>query len=102
MARITVTIPEDIHQTILQIAQKEKNSVSHTVAHLVEIGIMVINSKHEKSKIDELEEYCQKLIIQMNGILKELVISKFSFDQEQINSITHETLNQFKRLKRLD
>lgn len=99
MARITVTIPEDIHQTILQIAKEENNSVSHTVAHLVEIGIMVIKSKHENSRPDDLEEYCQKLIIQMNGILKELVVDKFNFGQEKITAITNDTLNQFKRLK---
>lgn len=101
MARITVTLPEPIHQQILKVATKEKDSLSYTIARLVEIGLIVLKNKNEgnKAQTNELEEYCQKLIIQINGILKALVIDQFNFDKEKIMTITKETLDQFNRLK---
>jgi hypothetical protein len=102
MARITVTLPENIHQQILKIAGKENDSLSYTVTRLVEIGLMVMNSKSENKderKTSDLEEYCQKLIIQINGIVKEIAVDKFNFDQDKIVQITNDTLVKFNRLK---
>lgn len=98
MARITVTLPDNLHQKISELAGKENDSISYTVSKLVDIGLMVMNSKNEK-KEDELNEYCQKLIIQINGILKELAVDKFNIENDKITKITNETLVKFNRLK---
>jgi hypothetical protein len=98
MARITVTLPDNLHQKITELAGKENDSISYTVSKLVDIGLMVMNSKNEK-KEDELNEYCQKLIIQINGILKELAVDKFNIENDKITKITNETLVKFNRLK---
>lgn len=63
---------------------------------------MVVKSKQEHSNHDELQEHCQKLIIQINGILKKLAVDKFHLSQEKITHITNETLNKFKSLKGLN
>ncbi|ARB91047.1 hypothetical protein A6J40_02090 [Legionella longbeachae] len=101
MPRVTITLPEPIHQQVLKIATKEKDSLSYTIARLVEIGLIVLKNKNEgrKTQTNELEEYCQKLIIQINGVLKALVINQYNFDKEIILKITKETLDQFNRLK---
>ncbi|MFA6302176.1 MAG: hypothetical protein WC627_03475 [Legionella sp.] len=99
MARMTISLPDNIHKQVLEIAEKEKDSISFTVTKLVEIGIMLLKNQQEQNKSNELEEYCQKLIIQINGIIKELAIEKFDFNQDKIASITQETLNKFNKLK---
>lgn len=102
MARITVTMPDNIHEKVLKLAGKEDDSISYTVTRLLEIGLMVMDSKNEKKSDDkstELEDYCQKLIIQMNGIIKEIAIDKFDFNNEKITRITNDTLSKFNKLK---
>lgn len=104
MARTTVTLPNSIHQQLLNIAKKEKDTLSYTVAKLVEIGLLVINKQENERHNDrpnaELDTYCQKLIIQMNGILKQIAVEHFNFNNEQIAQITQETLNKFNQLQK--
>ncbi|MFO9618722.1 hypothetical protein SDB96_09130 [Legionella pneumophila serogroup 1] len=102
MARITVTLPDNLHKQIIKIAGKENASLSYTTTRLVEIGLMVMNSKSEnkdEQKTANIEEYCQKLIIQINGIIKEIAVDKFNFDDDKIVQITKDTLNKFNKLK---
>jgi hypothetical protein len=61
-----------------------------------------MNSKadnKDEHKAIEIEEYCQKLIIQINGIIKEIAIDKFNFDDDKIVQITKDTLSKFNKLK---
>ncbi|HAT1130572.1 TPA: hypothetical protein JBB30_01310 [Legionella pneumophila subsp. pneumophila] len=102
MARITVTLPDNLHKQIIKIAGKENDSLSYTTTRLVEIGLMVMNSKSDnkdEQKTTNIEEYCQKLIIQINGIIKEIAVDKFNFDDDKIVKITKDTLNKFNKLK---
>ncbi|HAU1387079.1 TPA: hypothetical protein KKX58_001667 [Legionella pneumophila] len=102
MPRITITIPDNLHKEVVKMAGKENDSVSYTVARLIELGLLVMNSKDKKDdeKTDtDLEDYCYKLIIQMNGIIKELAVEKFNFDNEKISKITNDTLAKFNKLK---
>lgn len=103
MTRITVTLPDPIHQQVIKIAATENDSLSYTIVRLVEIGLMVLNSKEDGStnQTNELEEYCQKLIIQINSIIKDIAINQFNFDKEKISCITKETLSQFNKLKQI-
>lgn len=102
MARISISIPDNIHTQVVKMAGKENDSISYTITRLVDIGLMVMNSKSEKKDdktLDEIEEYCQKLIIQINGIVKEIAINQFNFDNDKITQITNDTLNKFNKLK---
>jgi hypothetical protein len=100
MARFTVTLPDVLHKQVLKIANKESDSISYTTAKLIEIGLIVMSNKNKNAnKSNELEEYCQKLIIQINGIVKEIAIGKFNFDSNKIAQITNDTLTKFNKLK---
>lgn len=102
MARITISLPDNLHQQILKTAGKEKDSISYTTTRLIELGLLVMNNKSkktEKKDDGELADYCHKLIIQMNGIIKELAVEQFNFDKEKISQITNETLVKFNQLK---
>lgn len=101
MARITITIPDNLHTQVLKLAKKESGSVSYTVARLVELGLLVTNNKNQRSEekeISKVDEYCSKLIIQINGILKELAVDNFEFTPEKIAKINQETIDKYKEL----
>lgn len=102
MPRITITLPDNLHKQVLTIAGKENDSLSYTTSRLIEIGLLVMNSKTEnkdENKTNDIEEYCQKLIIQINGIVKEIAVNKFNFDNDKIAKITSDTLSKFNKLK---
>lgn len=102
MARISVTLPDNLHEQIIKIAGKEKDSLSYTTTRLIEIGLMVMNNKSEnkdEKKTSDIDEYCQKLIIQINGIVKEIAVDKFNFDNDKIAQITSDTLRKFNKVK---
>lgn len=102
MARITITLPDNLYNQVVHLAGKENDSISYTTTRLIEVGLLVMQNQDkppEDNKTQEIEEYCQKLIIQINGILKEIAVEKFNFDSEKILKITNETLSKFKQLK---
>lgn len=101
MARITITIPDNLHTQVLKLAKKEGGSVSYTVSRLVELGLLVTNNKNQKpeeNEVSKVDEYCNKLIIQINGILKEIAVGNFEFSPEKIAKITQETTEKYKDL----
>lgn len=101
MARITITIPDNLHTQVLKLAKKEGGSVSYTVARLVELGLLVTNNKNQKQDdhaVSKVDDYCNKLIIQINCILKELAISNYGFTPDKITQIAQETTLKYKEL----
>jgi hypothetical protein len=103
MPRTSITFPENMHKKVIKIAQKENQSLSYTITKLVEFGLLVSENNNKKNTFDkesELEIYCKKLIIQINGILKEIATDKFDFSAEKISQITSETLEKFNQLNK--
>lgn len=104
MARVTITIPDNLQAQVLKLAKKEGGSVSHTISRLIEMGFLIVNNKNKSEKEEsnkKIEEHCQKLIIQMNGIIKELVVNTYQFAPDKISQITQETMLKFNDLKGL-
>ncbi|SFM08079.1 hypothetical protein [Legionella jamestowniensis] len=100
MARITITMPDSLHAQVLKFSKKEQSSVSYTISKLVELGLLVANNKNQKQEEQpsKIEEHCNKLIIQINGILKELATGHFELSPEKIAKITQETTDKYKEL----
>ena len=74
MARIMITMPDSLHTQVLKFSKREQASVSYTVSKLVELGLFVTNNKNQNKdeQPSKIEEHCNKLIIQINGILKRI------------------------------
>ena len=98
MARITITMPDSLHTQVLKFSKKEQSSVSYTVSKLVELGLLVANNKNKGDQPSKIEEHCNKLIIQINGILKELATDQFELSPDKIAKITQETLDKYNEL----
>lgn len=101
MARITITMPDSLHTQVLKFSKKEQSSVSYTISKLVELGLLVANNKNQnkdENQPSKIDEHCNKLIIQINGIIKELATENFKLSHDKIAKITQETLDKYNEL----
>ena len=102
MARITITIPDNLQGQIVKMAGKENESISYTTTKLIDIGLMVMKSSESKKQENNIEEYCQKLIIQINELIKKIATDKFNMDKDSMGKIASETLIKFNKIKGID
>jgi hypothetical protein len=99
MARITITIPDNLQNQIVKIAGKENESISYTTTKLIDIGLMVMKKSESKKQDNNIEEYCQKLIIQINELIKTIATDKLNIDKESMSKIANETILKFNKIK---
>ncbi|MCR9192606.1 MAG: hypothetical protein NXI01_08100 [Gammaproteobacteria bacterium] len=102
MARITITIPDNLQHQIVKIAGKENESISYTTTKLIDIGLMVMKKSESQKQENNIEEYCQKLIIQINELIKTIAIEKLSVNKEFMSKIANETIMKFNKIKGVD
>lgn len=100
MARITITMPDSLHAQVLKFSKKEQSSVSYAISKLVELGLLVANNKNQnkEDQPSKIEEHCNKLIIQINGIIKEIATEHFQLSSDKIAKITQETIDKYNEL----
>ena len=99
MARITITIPDNLQSQIVKMAGKETESISYTTTKLIDIGLMVMKKSESKKQDNNIEEYCQKLIIQINELIKTIATDKLNIDKESMSKIANETIVKFNKIK---
>lgn len=102
MARITITIPDNLQSQIVKMAGKENESISYTTTKLIDIGLMVMKKGESKKQDNNIEEYCQKLIIQINELIKTIATDKLNIDKESMSRIANETIVKFNKIKGVD
>ena len=102
MARITITIPDNLQSQIVKMAGKENESISYTTPKLIDIGLMVMKKSESKKQDNNIEEYCQKLIIQINELIKTIATDKLNIDKESMSKIANETIVKFNKIKGVD
>jgi hypothetical protein len=100
MTRVTITIPDNLHTQVLKLAKKDGGSVSYTVSKLVELGLILTNksNQNKENSVSKMDEHCNKLIIQLNEILKDLAINNYGFSSEKIAQISQETISKYNEL----
>ena len=99
MARITITIPDNLQNQIVKMAGKENESISYTTTKLIDLGLMVMKKSESKKQESNIEEYCQKLIIQMNELIKKIATEKLNIDKDSLGKIAGETIEKFNKIK---
>lgn len=101
MARVTITIPDRLHANIVTLAENNDSSFSGEASKLIELGLIAtkkkVMKKNEKSS-RPIDEYCHQLIIQLNGIIKELAVNHFHLTQDKISTITNETMKKYESM----
>ena len=101
MPRLTITIPKDIYAKISTMANNNDQSLSHVIAKMTELGLMITeNQKKNKNKkgMQDVEEHCYKLIIQMNAIIKNIAAKQLDYTKDNFDKFKDAALARFNDL----
>lgn len=106
MPRVTIHVPNDIHDKLAKMAESNDDSMSSTITKMAEIGIMITeNQKKIKSPEDrfsDIEKHCFKLMIQMNALIKNLATKDLGYGVDEFKKLTDASINKYKELLGID
>lgn len=102
MPRVTIHVPNDLHDKLTNMAEVNDDSLSATVTKMAEIGIMITeNQKKNKSPEDrftDIEKHCFKLSIQMNALIKNLATKELGYGTDEFKKLTDASINKYREL----
>lgn len=102
MPRITVTLPNTLHQKLVKYAGDNDDSLSYTITKMTEIGLMVTESQQNKKSQEEqypdIEKHCFKLIIQMNALMKNMATKQMDYGQDEFKKLMDLSINKYQEL----
>ncbi|WP_207385849.1 hypothetical protein [Legionella bozemanae] len=102
MSRITISLPNNLHNRISSLAMKNNDSMSHMINLLIQVGL---NHWFEKSDpLNEntaIEKYCHQLIIQMNALIKNMSVELLKLNREDFDKLQQAALMKYKELQNM-
>lgn len=102
MPRVTITLPNDLHNKLIEFAGNNDDSLSYTITKMTEIGLMVTESQADKisneDKYSDIEKHCFKLIIQMNALVKNIALKQFEYHQDDFKKLMDLSINKYQEL----
>lgn len=102
MSRLSVTLPDNLHNRILSLATKNNDSMSNIINQLIHVGLHHWNEAQSKNTIKPnqvVEQHCQQLIIQMNALIKNMSVELLKFNQEDFEHLQQAAVGKFNELK---
>jgi hypothetical protein len=97
MSRLTITIPDVVHNRISILANEANESMSTIINKLIVFGLNYDGNPLANNSI--VEEHCQQLIIQMNVLLKNLSAKMLQFEHSDFDKIYAASLKKIQDLK---
>lgn len=102
MPRVTITLPNDLHEKLIKYAGDNDDSLSYTITKMTEIGLMVTESQSQKKspedKFSDIEKHCFKLMIQMNALLKNIASNQMDYGQDEFKKLMDLSINKYQEL----
>lgn len=101
MPRVTIHVPNDTYQKIVDMASRNDESLSSTFVKLAEIGLYVKEKQAENNGGDqpsEIEQYCQKLIIQINALVKSLAAKQIGYTDTDFNKLRDASIAKYNEI----
>ncbi len=101
MPRVTIHVPTDTFNKIHHIATNNDESLSSTIVKLAEIGLIVKERQNENStgkQTSDIEEYCQKLILQMNALIKSIAAKQIGYTDAEFLKLRDATYNKYNEI----
>ena len=102
MLKVTITISNLLHKKLLEYANNNGDSFSHTITKMAEIGLMITENEHHKNGHNEgfsdIEKHCFNLIIQMNALIKNMASETLGYGTEDFNKLLDLSTNKYKEL----
>jgi hypothetical protein len=101
MPRLTISLPSMMYNRISSLSVQENDSMSGIVNRLIEIGLYQlseVSSQKNNRHINEAEQYCQQLIIQMNALVKNVSSAVLKYDQDDFEKLRQMSLQKYNEL----
>jgi hypothetical protein len=99
MSRLTITIPDVIHNRISILANEANESMSTIINKLIVFGLNYDGNPLANNSL--VEEHCQHLIIQMNALVKNLSAKMLQFEQGDFENLHAASLKKLQELKHI-
>lgn len=100
MTRLTISLPENIHQRISNLAIKNNDSMSCIINRLIQVGLHHwFENNATISPVTTTERHCHQLIIQMNALIKNMSIELLKFTQEDFEQLHAAAVNKYNELQ---
>jgi metal-responsive CopG/Arc/MetJ family transcriptional regulator len=88
MSRLTISLPENLHNRIASLAIRNNDSLSNIINQLIQVGLHHWFENKDRSQDSSLvEQHCQQLIIQMNALIKNISVELLKFNIEDFEKL---------------
>src|SRR3990167_4690335 len=102
MPRVTIHVPNDVHDKLAKLAKINDDSLSSTITKMAEIGLMVTENQSKardpEDQFSDIEKHCFKLTIQINSLLKNLASNSLGYGESDFKKLTEVSVNKYKEL----
>lgn len=102
MPRVTIHIPNDLHNKLIKMAETNDDSLSATITKMAEIGVMITENqkkiKNPEDRFSDIEKHCFKLSIQMNALIKNLATKELGYGADEFKKLTEASITKYKEL----
>src|SRR3990167_9925800 len=100
MPRVTIHVPNDVHDKLAKLAKINDDSLSSTITKMAEIGLMVTENQSKardpEDQFSDIEKHCFKLTIQINSLLKNLASNSLGYGENEFKKLTEVSVNKYK------
>ncbi|STX52345.1 Uncharacterised protein [Legionella busanensis] len=99
MPRLTISLPDNLHQCLATLASKNNVSLSNLINQLIQIGLY-----HRSNEINEIrenqavEKYCHQLTIQMSALIKKLSTELLKLNREDFEKLQLAAASKYSEL----
>lgn len=97
MSRLTISLPDKLHNRIASFAMQQDASMSSVINQLIQVGLHYWYENQEKPH-QLIEQHCQQLIIQMNALIKNMSAELLKFSPEDFEQLQQATTRKYKEL----
>lgn len=98
MSRLTITLPDVIHNRISLIANESNESMSTIINKLIVFGLNYDKTDTDNNSL--VDEHCQLLMIQMNALIKNLSAKTLDYKKEDFESLHKASIKKLEELKK--
>ena len=106
MPRVTIHLPNNLHNTLNAMVEKNDDSLSSTIAKMAELGTLVTenqrNKKSPEDRFSDIEKYCFKLMIQMGALVKNLSIKELGYGNDEFKKLNDACISKYRELLGLE
>ncbi|HHU0079761.1 TPA: hypothetical protein ACT9NC_002404 [Legionella pneumophila] len=100
MSRLTISLPDNLHQHISALAIKNNDSMSNMINQLIQVGLHHWFKNEDNLKANPaVEKYCHQLIIQMNALIKNMSVELLKLEKEDFEKLQQAAATKYIELK---